>query len=251
MTDAMFKLELPSAQPPDPSAADATRVLAALEGLVTSAEPAVVFTSLVRQCVPLICDSATAVIKDAAGGAYRVSWPRPNSDAGTVGADAGATSLKESGRTLFVLSGASADSAAVARLTDDAVLIPITPSVLDGEPEYCGTLELRFAGSKPTAMHALLGQLVLERAIAVVHGERLAQQVIADRARADHLSVALGTNREIGVAMGIVMAEHKLTVEQSFDLLRRVSQHSHRKLREIALEVTETGMIELPAGVTV
>jgi hypothetical protein len=246
MTDAMFRLDLPSAQPLVPSVAEATRLLAALEPLVTSAEPAVVFTSLVRQCVPLICDSATAVIMDAAGGAYRVTWPRPDSETGITGTDA--ASLKDAGRTPFVLSDANGVGV---QLTDDAVLIPITPPVLDGEPEYCGTLELRFSDSRPTAMHALLGQLVLERAIALVHAERLAQQVVADRARAEHLSVALGTNREIGVAMGIVMAEHKLTVEQSFDLLRRVSQHSHRKLREIALEVTETGTIELPAGVSV
>lgn len=220
MTDAMFKLDLPTAQPLHPAVADATRVLAALEGLVTSAEPAVVFTSLVRQCVPLLCDSATAVIEDAAGGAYRVSWPRASSDAAPIDSDAA------------------------------GVVIPITPPALDGEPEYCGTLELRFAHSRPTAMHALLGQLVLERAVATVHAERLAQQLAADKIRADHLSVALSTNREIGVAMGIVMAEHKLTVEQAFELLRRVSQHSHRKLREIAREVTETGTIELPAGVS-
>ena len=62
---------------------------------------------------------------------------------------------------------------------------------------------------------------------------------------------ALASNREIGVAVGILMVNHTLTDEQAFDLLSRVSQRTNRKLRTIALEVTQAGAIELPSGVAI
>ena len=62
--------------------------------------------------------------------------------------------------------------------------------------------------------------------------------------KAANLERALSSNRQIGAAMGILMARFKLTDDQAFDLLRKTSQHLHRKLRDIAEEVTLTG--ELP-----
>lgn len=61
----------------------------------------------------------------------------------------------------------------------------------------------------------------------------------------EHLQAALARNRTIGAAMGILMATHKLTDAQSFDLLRLASQHSHRKLYDIARDVVDTGALEL------
>jgi AmiR/NasT family two-component response regulator len=55
------------------------------------------------------------------------------------------------------------------------------------------------------------------------------------------------TNREIGIAMGVLMNAHKITRQQAFDLLRIVSQHTHRKLYEIARDVADTGALDLPA----
>ncbi|HEV2887876.1 MAG TPA: ATP-binding protein, partial [Jatrophihabitans sp.] len=66
--------------------------------------------------------------------------------------------------------------------------------------------------------------------------------------RAANLERALASNRQIGAAMGILMARLKLTDEQAFDLLRKTSQNRHRKLRDIAEEVTMTGELpQLPA----
>ena len=42
------------------------------------------------------------------------------------------------------------------------------------------------------------------------------------------------------------MNQHKITRDQAFDLLRIASQHGHRKLAEIATEVADTGVLELP-----
>lgn len=62
--------------------------------------------------------------------------------------------------------------------------------------------------------------------------------------RAVHLEHALTTSRQIGTAIGILMNVHKVTADHAFDLLRASSQHLHRKLADVAVEVTETG--ELP-----
>jgi signal transduction histidine kinase/DNA-binding response OmpR family regulator/PAS domain-containing protein len=63
---------------------------------------------------------------------------------------------------------------------------------------------------------------------------------------AANLRLALSSNREIGAAIGILMASRRVTADDAFDLLRRASQAQHRKLRDIAAEVTLTGL--LPEG---
>jgi transcriptional regulator with GAF, ATPase, and Fis domain len=66
------------------------------------------------------------------------------------------------------------------------------------------------------------------------------------RAQVQHLERALQSNRGIGVAIGVLMNQYKITQAQAFDLLRMASQHGHRKLVEVAMDVTETGILELP-----
>jgi hypothetical protein len=60
---------------------------------------------------------------------------------------------------------------------------------------------------------------------------------------AAHLEVALQTNREIGAAIGVLMAHHKVTQDDAFALLRTASQSLHRKLRDVASEVVATGTL--------
>lgn len=62
-----------------------------------------------------------------------------------------------------------------------------------------------------------------------------------------NLQLAQESNREIGMAMGVLMSRHRLTQSQAFDMLRMASQHTHRKLREVATDVVETGMLDFPA----
>jgi ANTAR domain/GAF domain len=61
--------------------------------------------------------------------------------------------------------------------------------------------------------------------------------------KANHLARALETNREIGVAMGIIMASGKLTSQQAFSQLSVASQNLNRKLRDIAADVARTGEV--------
>jgi AmiR/NasT family two-component response regulator len=62
--------------------------------------------------------------------------------------------------------------------------------------------------------------------------------------QAAHLRRALDHSRDIGAAIGVLMAMKKVTRDEAFGLLRRASQDQNRKLYELALEVLSTG--ELP-----
>jgi hypothetical protein len=66
----------------------------------------------------------------------------------------------------------------------------------------------------------------------------------AAQAKAEHLEIALASASTIGTALGIIMGREGVTNDEAFDRLRIASQHLHRKLHDIAEEVTVTG--ELP-----
>jgi GAF domain-containing protein len=68
-----------------------------------------------------------------------------------------------------------------------------------------------------------------------------------ERDKASHLEIGLVSNRDIGMAIGVLMTSLRITDQQAFDLLRTASQHHHRKLRDVAADVVLTG--ELPANV--
>jgi AmiR/NasT family two-component response regulator len=60
----------------------------------------------------------------------------------------------------------------------------------------------------------------------------------ADRQeQATTLRAGLESNREIGKAIGLMMAFHKISDDEAFELLRRSSQEMNLKISEIAREV--------------
>jgi len=73
----------------------------------------------------------------------------------------------------------------------------------------------------------------------------LMRQIVIDDAgqRAKHLERALASNRTIGTAIGILMAGNRITSEEAFALLRERSQHSNRRLRDVAEDVIYTGAL--------
>ena len=68
---------------------------------------------------------------------------------------------------------------------------------------------------------------------------------IAATTASANLRIALESRDVIGQAKGILMERHKITPTEAFDLLITASQHSHRKLRDIAAHLTETGALTL------
>jgi GAF domain-containing protein len=65
--------------------------------------------------------------------------------------------------------------------------------------------------------------------------------------RSENLEVALASRDVIGQAKGILMERYKISAEQAFETLIRISKRSNVKLRDVAGELAATG--ELPAEV--
>ncbi len=57
------------------------------------------------------------------------------------------------------------------------------------------------------------------------------------------LQTAVHSRHLIGVAQGILMATYDLTMEQSFELLRRYSSQTNTKIRDVAQHVVDTGSL--------
>jgi hypothetical protein len=88
------------------------------------------------------------------------------------------------------------------------------------------------------------GRAVGTGLVLATHGSLLVTAQLA-RDKASNLLRAMESNRDIGVAMGILMHRHRLDREQAFAVLRVASQDSNRKLAEVASEVADTGTLEI------
>ena len=59
--------------------------------------------------------------------------------------------------------------------------------------------------------------------------------------RIEHLTTAVSSRDVIGQAKGILMERYRITSDVAFGILSRASQDTHRKVRDVAVLVTETG----------
>lgn len=86
--------------------------------------------------------------------------------------------------------------------------------------------------------------------VLATHGSLLLSAVIACDVAAD-LAGSLQTNREVGVAMGVLMHRHRLTRDQSFALLRLAGQQRGHTVAEVAATVADTddvALLQPPTG---
>lgn len=131
-----------------------------------------------------------------------------------------------------------------------AECLPLGP-VLDVDDGCAGHLHrLRSwpcdgAGDSPGAR---FHQEVPLRALAVVMSATVARDLLDVelahvRHSAEHLQVALHSNRTIGVAMGVLMATLHVDRDRAFDILRAASQRQNRKVRDLAADVEYMGTI--------
>lgn len=90
-------------------------------------------------------------------------------------------------------------------------------------------------GDSDVAVAALLAPFVALVVRHQTHGQEMA-----------NLETALTTSRQIGTALGILMAQQAVTSEEAFAMLRTSSQTLNRKLRNVADDVVYTG--DLPPG---
>ncbi len=63
---------------------------------------------------------------------------------------------------------------------------------------------------------------------------------LADARRIDQLARAVATRDLIGQAKGMLMERFRIDQDQAFRVLTRVSQHTHRPLRDVARELVST-----------
>jgi len=100
--------------------------------------------------------------------------------------------------------------------------------------------------TKPFSSQELLARVRANHELA-----RLRQSAV-DQAeeRAGQIREALDSNRVIGTAVGILMAKYKLTAAQGFQLLVSASQHSNRKLRDLAADTVQNQKMPLRPTVT-
>jgi hypothetical protein len=84
-----------------------------------------------------------------------------------------------------------------------------------------------------TEQHEQVGWLLASHAAVAIAGAE----------HQSHLHHALKTRQSIGVATGIVMIRHSLDEPEAFALIRKVSQETNVKLRDLAETIIHTGAI--------
>ena len=106
-------------------------------------------------------------------------------------------------------------------------------------------VRLRAGSEKAGALNLFSDRVDALTDVAVAEGMVLASflevAVLAARERrqAATLREGMQTNREIGKAVGLMMAFHKISDEEAFDMLRRTSQDLNLKLRDVAQRVVD------------
>jgi GAF domain-containing protein len=66
---------------------------------------------------------------------------------------------------------------------------------------------------------------------------------VADAQKLGHAAIALVNRDVIGQAKGILMERFKITADQAFDVLAKVSQDTNRKVYAVAEDLTRTGTL--------
>lgn len=198
-------------------------MLAAVPRLAPSAQPAVVFGNLAELCVPAFSDACAIDITEFGSDAHRVWHPHAP---GVV-------------RKLLVPAEIHAGHS-----TPSLLCIPFESPPHDPGPAYHGVFaHIRHAREFRPGM-AAIAALLVDRAVATVTQQRFAEAHSRLVDQAANLQVALLTSRQIGAAIGILMAVHRVTEDAAFGMLRRASQGRHHKLRDVAEDVIHTGWLD-------
>ncbi|MDQ1632158.1 MAG: hypothetical protein QOC80_2130 [Frankiaceae bacterium] len=239
--------EAAPASPPDALVADLTAIYAGLQGLLTSTET---FTGFVDEICELVKRSfdgriSCSVTVVSEGRRFTAA---SSDDIATV-ADEGQYS-EQSGPCLRALGENS-----------EVIVEDLSSETRFGDyPAKALALGLRSVASLPMSditqpigalnLYATEPSMFVEssllrpRALASACAGALdvAKRMTTQLALNEDLKAAMASRRFIDQALGILMAQQNCDAEAAFDQLRRTSQNSHRKLRDVAVDlVTEIG----------
>ena len=217
MTDATAKPPAPSQQAAWSARAGPCAVgdiEDVLRGIVRSAEPAVVLSSLARHSQLAFSDACAIELSEGTDALFQISFPIPDTD------------------------GAAAPSPAP--LARETVTTAFSAASGHGYASFAGVAVHTWMEREPTADDAIIARLLVDYALGIVQQERLTRSVACAEDRAAKLAVELITSRAEGEATGLLMARHRVTREEAVSMLRQSSGTTGRPLPEVAADVVRT-----------
>jgi ANTAR domain len=198
----------------------------AVGNIIPSDEPAVVLSSLARSSNPSFSDACAIELSEGTAAPFRVCFPM-------------------TGEGEFLASARPVPAAADAPpVVMNSIITTFQAGSGYGYPSFAGIVVHSWAERDPTEDDAIMARLLVDRALAVVQHERLAQAAARTDRRAAKLAIDLITSRIEGEATGILMAKHQITQAKAASLLRQASQTRQRDLHEIAVGVVRAGDLD-------
>jgi hypothetical protein len=207
---------------PDGSPAALIRALGLLRG---SDDPVVTFARLARACVPEFADACQVELSDGKHPPFRISHPACD----------------------HVAAGAQLAE------PDRVLLTPFRVVSRVGYPSSAGVVSHWWAGRVPGEGDAVLADLIVKHAIALVERERLLAAVARAEDRAASLALESISGRSISLATGIVMRERGLSPDGAEAALRQAAAASGTAVSVLAARVVRSGALagDQPGAATV
>jgi hypothetical protein len=215
-----------------PALAAVSTVSTLSERLTPNPDPEPAFSALATVCVPNLGDECTIELVEEGQAPYRLIWRGGKPDA-VQRAEVNEMTSSPTTRQLL-------HSGEPILLNDLSMSVAIV-GVSAGDSDYLGAITCtRYAGPFYTAVDARVLQSLVERTVAMIRRSRAERQRLAvATTKIDNLEIALAGARDIGVAIGIVMATEGCSRNGAFERLRDLSQATNRKLRDIATEIVD------------
>jgi hypothetical protein len=194
---------------PLPSPAE---LIGALSRLPESDDPVVTFAHLARACVPAFADACEVELSDGQESLFRVRHPVGQAD----GPDR-----------------AEAQVAGPRRI----LLTPFRAASRTGYPSYAGVVTYWWACRAPTEGDAVIADLMVKHAIALVDRQRLMAAVAQAEDRAANLAIEAISGRVVSLATGVIMHQRGLSQDDAEDVLRRAATTAGGSLPAVAVSV--------------
>lgn len=206
---------------PLPSPLELTAALSRLPG---SDDPNVTFARLARACVPAFADACQVELSDGREPPFRVRHPPDPAD-GPGQAEARAVGPRP------------------------VLLTPFRVAARTGYPSCAGMVTHWWAGREPTTNDAVIADLMVKHAVALVDLARLTAAAAAAEDRAASLALEAISGRVISLATGIVMHQRSLPQDDAEHVLRQAATAAGSSLPAVAASVVhEVSAARLPTG---
>jgi ANTAR domain len=198
-------------------------LIRSLNRLRESDDPVVTFAGLARACVPEFADGCQVELSDGKEPLFRVTHPASSADG-------------------------PGPTAAHPPSPDQMLLTPFRVASLSGHPSYAGIVTHWWTGRIPTLSDAVVADLMVKHAIALVDHERLMVAVARAEDQAANLALEAISARTVNLATGIVMHQNGLWPNDAGELLRQSARTAGIGLSQVAASVVRSGSLAGPAA---